>query len=195
MLTTSEQVDLLRSLAPSLRHSEILWLAGGLHHYGSLEDRDGSLTFEEIAEALVNLARVRGVESDGGTEGQRRGSPSRPRQQSQPVGPWPEQQQSAGYWTGQQQPGYGTYSPGYMAGPSNGSPYGGTGPYGMTAGPWAGSMGGPMASGSPSGGLGWSSAMDSSLLGGPLSPHPGAREAGAAYFTWVHDNRQKVLER
>ena len=195
MLTTSEQVELLRSLAPSLRHSEILWLAGGLHRYGSLEDRDGSLTFEELAEALVNLARVKGVESDGGAEGQRRGSPSRLRQQ-QPAGPWQEQHQSAGYWTGQQQPGYG---PGYMVGPSNGIPYGGAGPYGsphgMAAGPWAGSMTGPMASGSPGGGLGWSSAMDSSLLGGPLSPHPGAREAGAAYFSWVHDNRQKVLER
>ena len=195
LLTTSEQIELLRSLAPSLRHSEVLWIAGGLHFYGSLEERNGSLTFEELAEALVHLARVRGTEASEGGEGQQGGLLTRQQQQ----------QPSAGTWTGQQRQGWGEDPHlGTMSGPAASAPYGGWSaygspngmmasgplpPHGMMNGPWAGSM---TASGSPGGGGlgGWSSLET-------LSPtHPGvAREAGTAYFAWVHDNRQKVLER
>ena len=177
MLSTSEQVELLRALAPSLRHTEVLWIAAGLHWYGERDDRNGFLTFEEMAESLVFLARVKGGE---GGAGSRDASPTRVGNNTYPQ----RGGGGGGFW-----PQGGPMGGGYGPGPYDGSG-GGYGPHSQmmgSMGPWAGSM-------SPGGGLGWGMAPDQ-MMGGPLSPHPAAREAGAAYYTWIHDNRQKVLER
>ena len=128
MLSTPEQVELLRALAPSLRHSEVLWLAGGLHWYGDQEERNGFLSFEELAEGLVYLARVKGGEEGAGR--QREGALNRQQQQQPQRG-----------WTGGQQQGYGPYGGGSQGGQQQGyGPYGG----GSQGGGMEGSPGGRM---------------------------------------------------
>ncbi|GAX77102.1 hypothetical protein CEUSTIGMA_g4548.t1 [Chlamydomonas eustigma] len=208
MLSTTEQVELMRALAPSLRHSEVLWLATGLHWYGEQQQRDGFLTFEELAEGLVMLARRRGAtgEGVGSAEDQGLGFQGGGAGHGQYMLPGGQYQQLQGQ---------GYYGTPYTSPPSPVGPYTSlpspVGPYmdpyyalqqygagGST--PWSPDpqmMGTMMGRDGGAQRSGWSTYGDvnSGLQQQQaMPPRGGGMEAGAAYFAWVQDNRQKVLE-
>jgi hypothetical protein len=172
----------------------VLWLAAGLHWYGEQQGRDGFLSFEELAEGLVTLARRRGTTGEGGSTAERL--------QDQAVLGAGQGQYKMPEGMQQQQEGQGYYGAPYTTPPPQMGPF--IDPF---YGPQFGAGGaGPSWSdprmigreGSSLPGVGWSSAGDMSGLSHQqqlIPPRGGGMEAGAAYFAWVQDNRQKVLER